>query len=135
MPQQTNPDRRYLVGTAVTMVVYAGALAFAVVARDLGWIVGPVGYLIALLPALAIVGQLVVTLRYLAEADEFIRSLTAKRFIIAASLMMALATLWGFLETFAGLNPIPVYLVYPTFWGCYGITSAFVKSSRASSLT
>jgi hypothetical protein len=64
------------------------------------------------------------------ESDEFVRSLTAKQFIVASGLAMAVATFWGFGESFAGAPHIETWLIVPLFWGMYGISAPFIRTSR-----
>ncbi|MCA3699478.1 MAG: hypothetical protein IOB84_06765 [Brevundimonas sp.] len=77
-----------------------------------------------------IVGQIWATLSLMAEADEFVRVVTAKQFIAATGLTMALATFWGFAETFADAPHLSSWLIYPVFWGCFGVVSPFIRTSR-----
>lgn len=85
---------------------------------------------VAILPALAIMGHLAVLLRYFKQSDEFQRALMSKRFVTAACLTMAATTTWGFLELFADARSAPIFLVYPAFWGAYGLVTPFIRSSR-----
>lgn len=126
----TSPMRAYAVGTAIAMVAYVVCIVIAVLVRETGALGGPALYAVAILPALPILAQLGVTLRLMTAADEFVRGLMARRFVIAASLLFAAATVWGFLETFADAPHAPSYLAYPGFWGAYGLVSPFVRSTR-----
>ncbi|HYC67200.1 hypothetical protein [Brevundimonas sp.] len=77
-----------------------------------------------------VVGQLWATLSLMRDSDEFVRAVTAKMFILAAGLAMALATLWGFGESYADAPHIPAWLIYPLFWACFGLVAPFVRNSR-----
>ena len=75
-------------------------------------------------------GQIWATLMLMRESDEFVRGLTAKRFIISAGLAMALFTGWGFMETYGGAPHAPGWMIYPLFWGLYGLVTPFVRDSH-----
>lgn len=77
-----------------------------------------------------VVGQIWATLSLMRESDEFVRALIAKQFILAAGLAMALATFWGFGESYAHAQHIPAWLIYPLFWACFGVVAPFIRSSK-----
>ncbi len=122
--------RQYQTGTLVTMGAYVVALSVAVLVVNLKLVTGVWVYPLAILPALAIIGQLLVTLRYLRDADEFVRALLAKRLIVAALSTFGLMTAWGFLETFTDAPHLPGWLGYCMMWGFVGISSAFIRDSK-----
>jgi hypothetical protein len=63
--------------------------------------VGPLAYAVAVLPALPIIGMILVFSRYLAEeSDEYLRMKFNRQVLIATGLMLTVATIWGFLERF-----------------------------------
>lgn len=125
----TSPMRAYGIGTAVSMGVYVIAVVLASSARNAEASTA-VMFGLALLPGLAIVGHVVVVLRLMSRADEFVRAVTAKRFIVAAALTFAAGTVWGFLELYADAPDAPLYLIYAAFWGFYGAVTPFLRTSR-----
>ncbi len=94
------------------------------------YLVGPALWAASLAPSAAIAGQLWVTLRYMARVDEFVRAVLAKRFMIAAAIAMVIATTWGFLDTFAHAAHLPGWLIYPLFWGAFGLVTPFIRTSH-----
>jgi hypothetical protein len=50
--------------------------------------------------------------------------------IAAAGLTLTIAVLVGLAEQFLGLRPLPMWLVYPLFWGALGMVTPFIGSSR-----
>lgn len=124
------PHREYILGTWGFMALYV--LAIVATSR---WVVEPlrgtpVLYALALLPSLAIAGQLWVTLRLMNRVDEFLRAVMTKRFVAASAVAFMLATTWGFLETIAEAPHLPGWLIYPAFWGAFGLVSPFIRTSR-----
>jgi hypothetical protein len=58
-------------------------------------------YLVAILPALPIIGIFAAIGRYLVEEqDEYVRMLMVRQTLWASGFALSLATIWGFLENF-----------------------------------
>lgn len=85
---------------------------------------------LALAVTAPIVGQIWTTLALMRESDEFVRAVMAKQFILAAGVVMALFTGWGFAESFADAPHAEGWLIYPMFWAALGVIAPFVKSSN-----
>ena len=130
MSRTQSPDGRYRKGTLWAMGYYVLAICAAVYVSDRELLSGIWLYMLVTQPAAAIAIQLFVTLRYLREADEYVRALLAKRLIVASMLTFAIFTCWGFLETFAGVVHLPGWLSYATMWFCFGLSSLFIKDSK-----
>ena len=122
--------RRYVIRTWLFMGGYI-AMNLAAIAGAFDEIIGrPAGMLLGLAVAAPVAGQLWATMALMAESDEFVRALTAKRFIVASGLSMALFAGWGFMESYGGASHAPGWLLYPLFWGLFGVVSPFVKNTR-----
>ena len=85
---------------------------------------------LALVHASSVGLQFALAYRLIARQDEFVRAITAKRMIAAAGLTITLAVLAGLAEQFLGLRHLPMWLVYPLFWGAFGMVTPFIRSSR-----
>ncbi len=85
---------------------------------------------LALTVSAPVIGQLWATLSLMRESDEFVRAVVAKQFILASGLAMAIASVWGFGESYAAAPHIPAWIIYPLFWACFGLIAPFVKSSN-----
>ena len=127
----TPAHRRYIVRTMAFSVPYV-AICIAMMTTDaFDDLMGkPAAWVLAAAVSAPVIGQIWATLALMRESDEFVRGLTAKQFILAAGLAMAVAVFWGFGETFAGAPHIPAWLIYPLFWALYGVSSPFIRSSR-----
>ena len=122
--------KRYVIRTNLFMAGYV-AVNVAAIFGAFDEIIGEAaGIVLGLAVAAPIAGQLWATLALMNESDEFVRAVTAKRFIIASGLAMALFSAWGFMESYGGAWHAPGWLIYPLFWGLFGLVSPFVKSSR-----
>lgn len=113
-----NPAQRRFV---IRMWVTAGlCVLFAFVAAAgfiYGHLRGILAYLVAVLPALPIVGALIGTGAYLGEEkDEFQRNLFVQSLLGGIGGTLAATTMWGYLEDFAHVPHLRLILVYPLFW-------------------
>ncbi len=109
--------RRYV----IRMWVAAGfCILFAVVAALTFRLVhshGVPAYLVAILPALPILGALFYTGVYLTEeTDEFQRNLLVQSLLGGIGGILALETVWGNLEDLAHAPHLDLIWVYPLFY-------------------
>lgn len=122
--------RRYVVRTWAFMAPYIGLNIAAIAGLFEALEGGPGAWVLAAAVSIPIAGQIWATLALMAESDEFVRALTAKQFILAAGVAMALFSGWGFAESYAEAPHAPGWLVYVLFWAAFGLTSPFIKSTR-----
>lgn len=103
--------KRYNRTVMVLSLIYVALLFAAETLIRRGHLTGPLAYVVAVLPALPIIGIFAAIGRYLVEeTDEYIRFLTVRQTLIACGLALSFATAWGFLESF-GLAPH-----FDTYW-------------------
>ena len=129
MPTPDPAHRRYVIRTTLFMTGYVAINVAAIFGAfdDIG---RAGGLVLGLVVAAPVAGQMWATLALINETDEFMRALTAKRFIVAAGLAMALFSAWGFMESYGDVPHAPGWLIYPLFWGLFGLVSPFIRSSR-----
>jgi hypothetical protein len=125
-----NPSVRHYV---IRMwIVAALCVLFSVVAALVFRLSHPHGilsYLVAVLPALPIMGALVYTGVYLAEEkDEFQRNLLVQSLLGGTGGILAITTAWGYMEDFAHAPHMDLIWVYPLFWVFVGISYGLVKA-------
>lgn len=127
----TPAHRRYVVRTMAFMIPYM-AICIAMMTTDaFDEVIGkPAGWVLAAAVSAPVIGQIWATLALMRESDEFVRAMTAKQFIVAAGIAMAVAVFWGFSETFADAPHLPAWLVYALFWAAFGLVSPFIRTSR-----
>ena len=122
-------SRTYVIWSSLNWAAFIAAVAF------LTWgsarLPETVVWAIVLVVAATVGGQFVAAYRLVAEQDEFIRGITAKRGIAAAGVTITAAVLWGLMEQFLAVPQVPMWVVYPFFWGAFGIVTPFVRSSHA----
>jgi putative oxidoreductase len=132
MGKQSNTPagRRYVVRTMAFMGGYV-AVMLATIGGAFDAIQGkPAAWALALAVSAPIAGQIWATLSFMRDSDEYVRAVTAKQFIVAAGVAMALFSAWGFGESFAGAPHAEGWLIYPLFWAIFGCVAPMVRSSN-----
>ena len=82
-------------------LLYAGFLIAAVYGFKHQLVPAAFKYVVAVLPALPIIGIFVAIGRYLVEEDdEYVRMLMVRQTLWASGFALSSATIWGFLENF-----------------------------------
>jgi hypothetical protein len=90
---------------------------------------GVLAYLVAVLPALPIIGALVYTGIYLGEEkDEFQRNLLVQSLLGGTGGILAVITAWGYMVDFAHAPHMDLVYVYPFFWVFAGISYWIVRA-------
>ncbi|HYJ31116.1 MAG TPA: hypothetical protein VEW25_12340 [Allosphingosinicella sp.] len=122
-------SRRYVIWSSANWVGFIAAVAF------LTWgtarLPDTVVWAIVLVVAGTVGAQFFAAYRLVAEQDEFVRGISAKRGIAAAGVTITVAVLWGLMEQFLGVPQVPMWVVYPFFWGAFGIVTPFIRDSHA----
>lgn len=117
---QSNAGRRYLVRFLPTMLLYV-VLLFGAQYLMTAW--RPTGLrlaVIAALPALPLVGVIAIMGLYIAEErDEYLRARMVRGVLIATGFMLAVTTIWGFLEEGGVVSHLPLYWAF-IIW-CVGL--------------
>ena len=126
----SNPAiRRYTYRFIGAMLLYALFLILAVWVFKHYHPTGVLAYLLAVLPALPIIGGLVVIGLYLVEEkDEFQRTVLIQSMLWGIGATLAVTTVWGFLENFLQVPRLDLYLVFPLFWFFVGIFTPILKA-------
>jgi hypothetical protein len=120
--------RRYISRLLPTMVLY---ILFLFIAQ---WTfhhlhpTGIVAYLLAVLPALPLVGSLAIVGLYVAEeSDEFERAIIVQSMLWGLGGALSVGTVWGCLEDFANAPHISIFYVYVFFWIFMGLSQPFIR--------
>jgi hypothetical protein len=124
----TKAGRRYVYRLAPTMALY---IAFLFIAKWSFHHLHPTGlvvYLLAVLPALPLIGSLAIVGLYIAEEhDEFVRSILVQSMLWGLGGALSASTIWGFLEDFANAPHISTVYVYVFFWIFMGLSQPFIR--------
>lgn len=124
----SHATRRYLFRLAPTMVVYVLFVFFAKWSFQHLHPSGFAVYLLAILPALPMVGSLVIVGLYIAEeSDEFERSILVRSVLWGLGGSLAVGSIWGALEEFAQASHLSSFLSYFFFWIVMAISGVFIR--------
>lgn len=124
-------SRTYVILSSLNWVMFLAAVGFLTWGKSRGWLPDAAIWGIVLVAAASVVAQFAAAYRLVCGQDEFVRGITAKRVIAAAGLTIAAAVLWGLAQQFLEVPTVPAWLVYPLFWGAFGLVTPFISSSRA----
>lgn len=107
---RTPAGRRYNWRVIWLSLLYGTFLIGAVYGFKHQLVPNALAYLVAILPALPIIGIFAAIGRYLVEEqDEYVRMLMVRQTLWASGFMLSLATIWGFLESFALVGHVEGY--------------------------
>jgi hypothetical protein len=119
--------KRYNRTVIVLSLVYVALLFAAETVIRRSQLGGPLAYVVAVLPALPIIGIFAAIGRYLVqETDEYIRFLTVRQTLIASGLTLSVATAWGFLEAFGLASHFDTYWIAVIWFAGLGL-GAFIN--------
>jgi hypothetical protein len=132
MPKFSPAQRRYNKRVILLSLAYALALFGAVWLFRFGHAPGgPARWLLALLPALPIVGIFAAMGRYLGEeSDEYLRMVEVRKALIATGLTLAITTCLGFLQSFDLVPRIDFYWVAILWFGGLGVGGCVQRLAR-----
>ena len=117
--------RRYLWRFVPTM------LAYVVIVLGVSWLfdnhqepAGPIAYVLAVLPAIPIIGVIVIMGLYVVEEkDEFMRMRHVMALLIGMGLTLSVTVAWGFLEIYMHVAPLNAFWIFPGFCMAWGFAS------------
>ena len=114
--------QRYNRRVLILSALYAVALIASVYSFNNKPFHGPMAYVVAVLPALPIVGIFVAIGRYLIEeGDEYLRMLMIRQTLWASGFALSIATVWGFLESFDMVGHVEAFYVAVLWFGGLGL--------------
>ena len=127
---RTPAQRRHTRRVIWALVAYAVLLILELMLyllRD-GDVTGPWRVVLALLPAIPLVAMFASYSRYLnEETDEYIRMLVIRNFVMATTVAMAFAVVWGFLTELGGAPPIASYWIAVVWIVAQGVNALIAK--------
>ena len=122
MVARTQAWKRYNIRAIWLSLAYAAFLLPAVYGFKHQLIGGPAAYLVAVLPALPIIGIFAAIGRYLVEEqDEYVRMLMVRQTLWASGFALSVATVWGFLESFDLAGHVDSYYIVVLWFGGLGL--------------
>jgi hypothetical protein len=98
--------RRYMIRLIVLVSVYLVTLFAAVLTFKANAVSGAPPVVLAILPALPIIGVFWAVMRFLIEEpDEFVRMLLVRQCLVATGFCLTIVTVWEFLQNFDIVPP------------------------------
>jgi hypothetical protein len=133
---QSLAQRRYNKRVIWFSLFYAATLIGAVYSFKHHYVVGPLAWVVAVLPALSIVGIFGAIGLYLAEeSDEYVRAMTVRQTLWASGFALSIATIWGFLESFELVGHVESYWVSILWFGGLGLGTMANRLSTVGART
>jgi hypothetical protein len=118
-PKLRPPMRRYMLRFMPAMLLYVVILSLATELFQAEKPTGLLAWLIALAPAIPVLFAIrAIVLLIGEEDDEFQRMLQIKAFVLTTGLMLAICTVWGFLEMFSLVLHAPLWAAFPLWAVC-----------------
>ena len=124
-------SRTYVILSSANWLAFLAMVAFLTWGGDDGRLPAFVLWSIVLVASATVGAQFFAAYRLVAAQDEYIRGITAKRGIAAGGVTITAAVLWGLAQQFLAVPQVPMWTVYPLFWGAFGIVTPFIRSSHA----
>lgn len=129
MIAQTENNKKYFIRSFLFLGAYVAVNAAAISGAFDG-MKSPGTWGFSLVVAAPIFGHLWAVIAWMNDSDEFLRALAAKRFIVAAGVAIAIASMWGFMEIYASAAHVSAAMIYPLFWIAFGAVSPFIRTSN-----
>ncbi|MEP6982976.1 MAG: hypothetical protein ABI853_04945 [Sphingomicrobium sp.] len=131
---RTPASKRYNWRVVWLSLLYAILLIAAVYGFKHELIPGALKYLVAILPALPIIGIFAAIGRYLVEEqDEYVRMLMIRQTLWASGFALSVATVWGFLESFGLVGHADGYWVAVAWFFGLGVGGIVNKYTLGAS--
>ena len=117
--------RRYLWRFFPTMIAYV------VIVYGVSWLFdrgqapdGPLGYALAVLPAIPVIGVIIIMGLYVVEeTDEFMRMRHVMALLIGMGLTLSATVAWGCLEIYMHVAHLDAFWIFPMFCIAWGFSS------------
>ena len=125
-PAKRNYNRRMLqVAVAYLLLV----LGVALVVRHVH-LQRPLLYVIAVLPAIAVLRMIHVVALYLQELkDEYVARQLVNSILLGAAAVLAVNAVSDFLRSFTDIGALPEFTLFLVFWGVMGLAEVMQKKA------
>jgi hypothetical protein len=127
-PTMTNEKARqqFFLTLFPSMAVFlAISLFIAFAAEPLG-LPGTVVTGLAVVAGLLLVNAVWAHWRFINRIDEFLRSIQIKAVLAGLSLILAIASVWGYLEQYLDAPALPIFYLNPIYWLAYGVAAGIL---------
>ncbi|MEO5712814.1 MAG: hypothetical protein ABIT37_04940 [Luteolibacter sp.] len=129
MQNPANVNKKYRIRAGLFMSAYV-AVNIAAITGAFDGMKSPGTWFFSLVVAAPVIGHIWTFLVWMRDSDEFVRTLMAKRFIVATGVALAVASTWGFMELYAKAPHISAAMVYPLLWASFAAVTPFIRTSH-----
>ena len=124
----TKASFRYVARLLPTMIVYVLFVFITQWAFHHSHPTGLMVYLLAILPAVPLVGSIAIVGLYIAEeTDEFQRSILVQSMLWGFGVALAIGSVWGSLEDLANAPHRSAFYAYLSFWIVNAISGVIIR--------
>lgn len=116
----------YVVASIFLWLIFLAAIFGVTWGKYDGW-PQPIVWVLALVPAATVIVQTFMAYGLILKQDEFVRTLIAKRMLIATGATITVVVGYAPFQQLLGAPEIPMWVIYPLFWGLFGILSGFIR--------
>jgi len=128
MNKRNPAQRRYVARFIPAMLAYVIVLFACTWVSRVHHPEGVALYILSVLPSLPLLAVLAVMGMYLhEEQDEFIRSRLVTAMVGGIGILLAITSVWGFLEEGANVAHFPTFLAFPIWCGAFGLVQCFMS--------
>lgn len=120
----------YTIGTIANWAIFLFAVWLLAWGSGEGRLPQPALWAIVLALALSVAIQFGAAYRLIARQDEYVRAITVKRIVAATGLTLTAAVLLGLAQQFLATPAVPMWVLYPLFWGLFGAVTPFIRTTR-----
>lgn len=120
---------RYHLGALAGWLIFLVLIVASYWGRSRDWPF-PARLVLALAPSMLAGFQFLIAWRLVEREDEYIRSLFAKRMLVAAAAAIVVAIGWSGMESL-GAPHLPAWLLYPFLWGLFGLVTPLVARTTS----
>ena len=112
----------------ISCMLYLGATMFAAFTLKDKAPVSEWSVAVAVLPGIAVVGMIGAMGRLLLELkDEYLRMLEVRKMIFGTGVALSIASIWGMLEMYTDVSPLPVVWMFPIWAGGIALGAVWNK--------
>ncbi len=120
--------KRYMRRFIPLMIAYVIAIFGVVYWFEHGGPQGWLRYVVAVLPAIPIIGVIAAMGAFIVEQpDEYLRTLMVRQCLVAIGFTLVVTTAWGFLENFGLVPHVPAYATFMLF--CVGMMPSAILNN------
>ena len=123
--------RRYFQRLVPTMLVFIGLSILIGFNDDLLGLPTQIILPLALVAGALLVAAFWVHWRFIMEIDEFLRSIQIGSVMAGLTVIISIASIWGFLERALDVPALPIFYLNPIYWAAYSL-AVVVLTIRAT---